>query len=87
VIAVIRKDTPVPAMDYDRLMWNEKEIKSVANITRADVTEFLAQADRIPIMTEVEEYPLEKANDALIALKEGKVRGAAVLRIADGGSR
>jgi propanol-preferring alcohol dehydrogenase len=84
VIAVIRKRTPIPPMDYGRLLWNEKEIKSVANITRRDVQEFLPLAAEIGIRTEIQEFPLEQANDALRLLKEGRVRGAAVLRIGEG---
>ncbi|MDO9333856.1 MAG: zinc-dependent alcohol dehydrogenase family protein [Dehalococcoidales bacterium] len=85
VVAVIRKRTPIPPMDYAHLLWDEREIKSVANITRQDVLEFLPLAAEIPILTEVEEFSLEQANDALILLKEGKVRGAAVLKIGEGG--
>ncbi len=87
VMAVIRKRTPVPPMDYTRLLWDEKEIKSVANITRRDVIEFLESAEKIPIVPEVQEFGLEQANEALILLKEGKIRGAAVLNIGEGGSR
>jgi propanol-preferring alcohol dehydrogenase len=72
-------------MDYARLLWDEREIKSVANITRQDVLEFLPLAAEIPILIEVEEFSLAQANDALILLKEGKVRGAAVLKIGEGG--
>lgn len=82
VIAVIRKRSLIPAMDYASLLWDEREIKSVANITRQDVFEFLQQAADIPLKVEVEEYPLEKANEALIQLKAGKIKGAAVLNIA-----
>lgn len=85
VIAVIRKRTPIPPMDYAHLLWDEREIKSVANITRQDVIEFLPLAAEIPILTEVEEFSLAQANDALILLKEGKVQGAAVLKIGEGG--
>jgi propanol-preferring alcohol dehydrogenase len=85
VIAVIRKRTPIPPMDYAHLLWDEREIKSVANITRQDVIDFLPLAAEIPILTEVEEFSLEQANDVLILLKEGKVRGAAVLKIGEGG--
>jgi propanol-preferring alcohol dehydrogenase len=81
VIAVIRKRTPIPPLDYGRLLWDEKEIKSVANITRKDAEDFLPLAAEIPIITEVQEFPLEGANEALIQLKQGKVRGAAVLKI------
>jgi propanol-preferring alcohol dehydrogenase len=59
----------------------EKEIKSVANVTRADVTEFLKLAAEIPIKPEVEVYPLEDANRALLEIKERQIRGAKVLKI------
>ncbi len=81
VIAVIRKQNPIPPMDYAQLLWDEKEIKSVANITRKDAEEFLPLAAKIPIVTEVQEFSLKQANEALLLLKQGKVRGAAVLRI------
>ncbi|MCX5849165.1 MAG: zinc-dependent alcohol dehydrogenase family protein [Deltaproteobacteria bacterium] len=68
-------------LDYGRHLWLEKEIKSVANVTRRDIEEFLALASQIPIIPEVEEYPLIEANRALVELKEGKIRGAKVLRI------
>jgi propanol-preferring alcohol dehydrogenase len=59
----------------------EKEIKSVANVSRKDVIEFLELAARIPIKPEIEEYALEDANKAIIELKEGKIKGAKVLVI------
>jgi len=84
VIAVIRKRTPVPPIDYGRLLWHEREIKSIANITRRDLSEFLPLAAEIGIKTEVQEYPLKEANRVLKMLKDGTVRGAAVLRIRGG---
>ena len=81
VIAVIRKRSPIPPLDYARLLWDEKEIKSVANITRKDVQDFLPLAAEIPIIPEVREFGLEEANEALLLLKQGKIQGAAVLRI------
>ncbi len=81
IIAVIRKRTPIPAIDYAGLFWDEKEIKSVANITRRDAEEFLLLATKIPIVPEIQEFKLEAANEALILLKQGKIQGAAVLRI------
>jgi propanol-preferring alcohol dehydrogenase len=81
VIAVIRKRTPIPALDYASLLWYEKEIKSVANITRLDLEKFLPLAAKIPIVPEVQEFPLDEANEALILLKQGNIREAAVLRI------
>jgi propanol-preferring alcohol dehydrogenase len=87
VVAVIRKRTPIPPMDYADLLWHEREIKSVANITRRDVEEFLPLAAEIPIVIEAQEFPLEQANEALVMLKEGKVRGAAVLTTGKGGTK
>jgi propanol-preferring alcohol dehydrogenase len=81
VIAVIRKRTPIPSLDYAQLLWDEKEMKSVANITRKDAQEFLHLATEIPIIPEVQEFGLEEANEALLLLKQGKIRGAAILRV------
>ncbi len=85
VINAIRKEQrdkeTLVALDYARDLWMEKEIKSVANITRKDIEEFLALAADIPIKPEVQEYRLEEANTALRELKERKIRGAKVLRI------
>jgi propanol-preferring alcohol dehydrogenase len=83
VIAVIRKRNAIPPMDYAQLLWDEKEIKSVANITRKDAQEFLRLAAEIPIIPEVQEFRLEEANKALILLKQGKIQGAGVLRMPD----
>ncbi len=81
VLAVIRKRNPIPPLDYARLLWEEKEMKSVANITRKDVQDFLPLAAEIPIIPEVQEFKLAEANEALILLKQGKIQGAAVLKI------
>ncbi|MFB0556289.1 MAG: zinc-dependent alcohol dehydrogenase family protein [Dehalococcoidia bacterium] len=81
VINAIRKITPIPELDYAEHLWYEKEVKSVANVTRRDAQEFLPLAAEIPIMPEVREFRLEEANKALILLKEGKIRGAGVLSI------
>ena len=85
VINAIRKESIdqeyLYQLDYSRHLWLEKEIKSVANITRKDVKEFLKLAADIPILPEVEEYGLKDANRALLELKEGKIRGAKVLKI------
>ena len=81
VLAVIRKRNLIPPLDYAQLLWDEKEIKSVANITRKDAQEFLPLAAEIPIIPEVEEFKLEEANQALILLKHGKIQGAGVLRM------
>lgn len=83
VLAVIRKRNPIPPLDYAQLLWDEKEIKSVANITRKDAQEFLPLAAEIPITPEVQEFKLEEANQALILLKQGKIQGAGVLRMPD----
>ena len=68
-------------LDYPRDLWMEKEIKSVANVERRDVREFLQLAAGIPIKPDYQEYPLEEANKALSEMKQGKIRGAKVLRI------
>jgi propanol-preferring alcohol dehydrogenase len=68
-------------LDYSKHMWLEKEIKSVANVTRQDVSEFLRLASEIPLKPEVQEYPLEAANRALAELRSRSVRGAKVLRM------
>jgi len=68
-------------LDYSTHLWQEKEIKSVANITRKDAQEFLPLAAEIPIIPEVQEFKLEEANQALVLLKRGKIQGAAVLRV------
>jgi len=69
-------------LDYPSDLWWEKEIKSVANVTRRDVSKFLELADEMGIKPEVQEFPLEEANTALVELKTRKIRGAKVLRIA-----
>ena len=85
VINAIRKEATdqqaLVTLDYPKHLWMEKEIKSVANVTRRDVREFLALAASIPVVPEVEEYPLADANRALVALKRQRIRGAKVLRI------
>jgi len=81
VLAVIRKRTLVPPLDYAQHLWDEKEIKSVANITRKDLQEFLPLAAQIPILPEVQEFKLEEANNVLILLKQGKIQGAGVLKM------
>jgi propanol-preferring alcohol dehydrogenase len=68
-------------IDYSSHLWMEKEIKSVANVTRRDVKEFLDIASEIPIIPEIQEYKLEEANIALTELKQRKIRGAKVLTI------
>jgi propanol-preferring alcohol dehydrogenase len=68
-------------LDYGEHLWMEREVKSVANVTRLDVTECLAVAAEIPLRPEVQVFTLEEANRALLEIKEGKIRGAKVLRI------
>ena len=68
----------VPAFPYE-LLWHERIVRSVANLTRQDGAEFLRLAPRVPVRTEVEQFPLERANEALDRLRKGSVRGAAVL--------
>jgi propanol-preferring alcohol dehydrogenase len=67
-----------PPIPYS-LLWEERVVRSVANATRDDAHAFLAEAARIPVKTRVEAFPLEKANEALLALKTDAIRGAAVL--------
>jgi propanol-preferring alcohol dehydrogenase len=85
VINAIRKEETdkqaLLSLDYGKHLWMEKEVRSVANVTRRDVAEFLQLAARIPIKPEVQEYRLEDANQALLELKQRKIRGAKVLRI------
>jgi propanol-preferring alcohol dehydrogenase len=71
----------IPTFPYD-LLWGERVLRSVANLTRRDGEEFLALAPRVPVRTTIEPYPLERANEALERLRAGQVRGAAVLEIA-----
>ena len=68
----------MPAFDYD-LLWGERAIRSVANFTRADATEFLALAAEIPIRAQVQEFPLSAAGEALERLAAGGISGSAVL--------
>jgi propanol-preferring alcohol dehydrogenase len=85
VINAIRKEhadqSVLASLDYERHMWLEKEIKSVANVTRRDVSEFLDLAATIRLEPQVEEYPLADANAALLDLKTRPVTAAKVLRI------
>jgi alcohol dehydrogenase, propanol-preferring len=85
VINAIRKEEVdkevLLTLDYPSQLWMEKEIKSVANVTRADVREFLQLAAEANIKPEFQEYDLKDANQALLEMKQGKIRGAKVLRI------
>lgn len=68
----------IPAMRYE-LLWGERVVRSVANLTRRDGEDFLALAPQVPVRTRVESMPLAQANDALTRLREGRISGAAVL--------
>ncbi len=70
----------IPAFPYD-LLWGERVVRSVANLTRSDGLEFLELAGRIPVTCATVEYPLEQANEALADLRAGQLAGAAVLRV------
>lgn len=87
VINAIRKEEvdkdSLLRLDYPTHLWLEKEIKSVANVSRKDVGEFLELAARIPIKPEFQEFALEEANAALVELKTRRIRGAKVLRVAE----
>lgn len=85
VINAIRKEAndkqALLELDYPQHLWMEKEIKSVANITRNDIEEFLLLASRIPIKPEIEIYSFEQANKALVELKNQHVKGAKILEV------
>ncbi len=81
IINAIRKETPVPPLEYAKYLWLEKEIKSVANVTRQDAEEFLPLAARIPIAPTIEIFPLSQANEVLCSIKNSRLRAAAVLEI------
>jgi propanol-preferring alcohol dehydrogenase len=69
----------IPQFDYDRLLWGERQIRSVANMTREDARDFLRVASQIGLRPKVTAFPLDQANEALIALKEDSIDGAAVI--------
>jgi propanol-preferring alcohol dehydrogenase len=73
----------IPAFPYSAL-WEERVLRSVANLTRDDARELLALAPRIPVRTTVVPYALEEAEEALRALRAGEIEGAAVLRVGSG---
>jgi propanol-preferring alcohol dehydrogenase len=85
VINAIRKEEVdkevLLQLDYPTHLWMEKEIKSVANVARRDVSEFLALAGSLDIKPEIQEFGLEEANRVLVELKTGRIYGAKVLRI------
>ena len=70
----------IPSFPYS-ILWGERVVRSVANLTHRDGREFMELAPRVPVRTEVHVYPLEKANDALDDLKRGRFTGAAVVKI------
>jgi alcohol dehydrogenase, propanol-preferring len=70
----------VPSFPYE-LLWGERVVRSVANLTRRDGDEFLALAPQVPVRTEVEAYPLEQTNEALERVRSGRLRGAAVVQV------
>ncbi len=70
----------IPSFPYD-ILWGERVVRSVANLTRQDGEEFLALAPRVPVKTEVQAFPLDQANEALNRLRQGQLQGAAVLRL------
>jgi propanol-preferring alcohol dehydrogenase len=71
----------IPSFPY-RILWEERVVRSVANLTRRDGEEFLALAPKVPVETKVETFPLDQANEALTRLREGRLQGAAVLVVA-----
>jgi propanol-preferring alcohol dehydrogenase len=75
----------IPSFPYE-ILWGERTVRSVANLTRQDGLDFLALAPEVPVRTEVVPFPLEEANQALDALRDGRVRGAAVLVAAVAGA-
>ncbi len=85
VVNAIRKEDhdkgALQSLDYAGDLWMEREIKSVANVARSDVSDFLELAAEIPIRPEVQEFPLEDANVALQELRTRRIRGAKVLRV------
>ncbi|MCW3478907.1 hypothetical protein OL229_04900 [Neisseriaceae bacterium JH1-16] len=70
----------IPAFPY-RLLWGERQVRPVVNLTRADGVEFLQLAERIPLRVQITPYPLERANFALADLRAGRLQGAAVLTL------
>jgi propanol-preferring alcohol dehydrogenase len=70
----------VPSFPYE-LLWGERVVRSVANLTRRDGEEFLALAPQVPVRTEVEAYPLEQTDEALERVRSGRLRGAAVVQV------
>jgi propanol-preferring alcohol dehydrogenase len=73
--------TDIPAFPYE-LLWEERVLRSVANLTRRDGEEFLALAPQVPVRAVVEAFPLERANEALEDMRAGRIHGSAVLEVA-----
>jgi propanol-preferring alcohol dehydrogenase len=73
--------SPIPEIDYDRLLYWERGVRSVANFTRQDARELLQVAAEIPVETTVRTFALAEANEALLALKRSQIDGTAVLVI------
>jgi alcohol dehydrogenase, propanol-preferring len=71
----------IPQFDYDRLLWGERQLRSVANMTRADARDFLALAAQVGLRPKVTVFPLDQANEALLAVKNDSIDGAAVIRL------
>jgi len=69
----------IPEFDYDTLLWGERQIRSVANMTRSDALDFLHLAAEIGLKPQVTAFPLDQANSALEAVKRDSINGAAVI--------
>ena len=69
----------MPQFDYDTLLWGERQIRSVANMTRADARDFLQARGRDQLRPKVTSFPLDQANEALLAVKKDAIDGAAVI--------
>jgi alcohol dehydrogenase, propanol-preferring len=69
----------IPQFDYDRLLWGERQLRSVANMTRMDARDFLVLAGQIKLQAKVTRFSLDQANEALIAVKNDAIDGAAVI--------
>ena len=76
----------IPTFPYD-ILWGERIVRSVANLTRRDGTEFLALAPEVPVSIHVRPYPLERANEAMDDLRSGRLQGAAVLTVGEASSK
>jgi propanol-preferring alcohol dehydrogenase len=72
--------SPIPSFPYD-ILWGERVVRSVANLTRRDGDEFLQLAPKVPVKTRTVPYPLDQANQALDDLRAGRLQGAAVLQL------